>query len=976
MFELTTQPRMFAQHPGIDFPQALVKGLRDRLKDKPPEDMARVHLVVNTRRMERRVREIFENGTPSLLPKISLISNLDMLGAQIDIAPSIHPLRRRLQVVQLVRRLLERQPDLAARSALFDLSDSLSRLFEEMEEEGVSPETISELDISQHSIHWDRTKKFIEITREFLDADHHGISHQARQRYIAESLVDRWRDHPPDDPILLAGSTGSRGIAMLLMEAVSRLPQGAVIVPGFDYEMPDTVWQTLSESQSDEDHPQFRYARLIQRLGIQPNDIRQWHADEPPVRNRNKVMSLALRPAPVTDAWLEEGPQLKNIQDAFACVTLVEAPSPRSEALTIALRLRQAVEKNEKAALISPDSELARQVVSALDQWNIVPNIGAGQPLHLTSVGQFLRQIARLFHRQLNSERLLAILKHPITCNSKGRAIHSRATRHLELYLRTNGIPFPTENVIADHCEKCDWLPQDWHPWLIQTTINARCHQELLLTEWVDRLVAFVDLLSNPNETEIENVWEDSAGKIAKNVIEELRQSASFGGRMYAAEFADLLHAILSKEKVRFHNVSHPDIAIWGTLEARAQGSDLLILGGLNDGVWPKATPPDPWLNRQMRGNAGLLMPERLIGLSALDFQQAIAASEVFLTRAIRSSDSQTVPSRWLNRLSNLLAGLPSQGGELALLQMRQRGKVWLSFTEQFEEASPQTPASRPSPSPPVDSRPRELSVTAIKTLIRDPYAIYARRVLRLKPLEPLVRMPDSRARGVVVHEILERFIDDVDGGGLSLTEVNLMSIAEQQLAKNVTWPIARLLWLIRIERFAKWFVESEEVRRSDTMRVGSELNACTKIDELDFTLYARADRIDRTSDGKLIIYDYKTGVAPTGPQQEKFDKQLILEAVMAEQGAFEGIPATEVQSAIFISLSYPPKEILAPLHHDPSEKVWDKFIELMKKFFSPYAGYTSRRQIEKQSDQGDYDHLARFGEWEHTAVPQLEILQ
>ncbi|MCY4303771.1 MAG: double-strand break repair protein AddB [Aestuariivita sp.] len=976
MFKLTRQPRLFAQHPGIDFPKALVRGLHDRLKGKPPEEMARVHLVVNTRRMERRIREIFEKGAPSLLPKISLISNLDILGAQIDIAPSIHPLRRRLQVVQLVRRLLERQPDLAARSALFDLSDSLSGLFEEMEEEGVSPDAISDLDISQQSIHWDRTKKFIEITREFLDADNHGLSHQARQRYIAEALVDRWSVTPPDYPILLAGSTGSRGIAMLLMEAVSRLPQGAVIVPGFDYEMPERVWQTLSESQSDEDHPQFRYANLIHRLGIQVNEIRQWYVEEPPVQNRNKVMSLALRPAPVTDSWLEEGSRLKNIEDAFARVTLIEASSPRAEALAIALRLRQAAENNEKAALISPDAELSRQVVSALDQWDITPDIGAGQLLYLTSVGQFLRQIARLFHKQLNSERLLAILKHPITYQGEGRGTHLRATRHLELFLRRKGIPFPTKKNIEDYCADYDGLPKDWSTLLIQTTINARCHQELPLKEWVDRLMEFVGLLANPDKLTEESVWKDPAGSAAKKAIEELRQSAEYGGTMYAVEFADLLYAVLSREQVRYFNISHPDIAIWGTLEARAQGSDLLILGGLNDGVWPKAIPPDPWLNRQMRGNAGLLMPERIIGLSALDFQQAVAATEVFLTRAIRSSDSQTVPSRWLNRLSNLLAGLPSQGGEMALAQMRQRGKVWLSFTDQFEEVVPQTPASRPSPSPPIHSRPRELSVTAIKTLIRDPYAIYAKRVLRLRPLEPLVRMPDPRARGVVVHKILERFIDKVDDGVISLTEANLISIANQQLANNVTWPIARLLWCIRIERFAKWFVETEEIRRRNTIRVGSEVNARAEISELAFILKARADRIDRTSDGELIIYDYKTGAAPTAPQQEKFDKQLILEAVMAEQGAFEGIPAAKVKSAIFVSLNNPPKETPAPLYNDPAGKIWNEFIELMKKFLDPQTGYTSRSQVEKQSDQGDYDHLARFGEWEHTMKPQLEIFE
>jgi ATP-dependent helicase/nuclease subunit B len=39
---------------------------------------------------------------------------------------------------------------------------------------------------------------------------------------------------------------------------------------------------------------------------------------------------------------------------------------------------------------------------------------------------------------------------------------------------------------------------------------------------------------------------------------------------------------------------------------------------------------------------------------------------------------------------------------------------------------------------PPVESRPRSLSVTEIETWLRDPYAIYAKHVLGLRPLDPL----------------------------------------------------------------------------------------------------------------------------------------------------------------------------------------------------------------------------------------------
>jgi ATP-dependent helicase/nuclease subunit B len=62
---------------------------------------------------------------------------------------------------------------------------------------------------------------------------------------------------------------------------------------------------------------------------------------------------------------------------------------------------------------------------------------------------------------------------------------------------------------------------------------------------------------------------------------------------------------------------------------------------------------------------------------------------------------------------------------------MRARGNL-AGLAAAFDTPPGDTPPEkRPSPRPPVAARPRSLSVTEIKTLIRDPYAIYARHVLR-----------------------------------------------------------------------------------------------------------------------------------------------------------------------------------------------------------------------------------------------------
>lgn len=973
MFEPSALPRIFAVPPGTDFPRALVDGLRQR-NSGPPEALARVQLVVNTRRMARRVRDLLDQGPPCLLPRISLVTDL---GESVDLArlpAAIPPLRRRLELTQLISKLLEQQPDLAARSSLFDLSDSLAALIDEMQGEGVSPDAIRKLDVSDMSGHWARAQAFIGIADHFVDSGTGAMDAQARQRRVVENLIARWQISPPQHPVILAGSTGSRGTTLMLMQAVARLPHGALVLPGYDFDQPDHVWDRLDTALTSEDHPQYRFRKLMRNLDLSPDQILRWADDAPPSPARNRLVSLALRPAPITDAWMTEGPNLTDLGEATEDLTLVEAQSPRAEALAIALRLRQAAETGQTAALITPDRMLTRQVSAALDRWNILPDDSAGLPLQLSPPGRFLRHVAGLFARRLDGEALLTLLKHPLCHDGGERGTHLLHTRDLELDLRRHGPPFPDSVSLTEVAIRKE-VPEAWVKWAISHFCDQQIAGQQPLTFWVKRLRSLAEAISAGSSGEPGTLWDKNAGQKALAVLTSLEDEAYHGGPMTAHDFADLLGALLAGEEVRDRDAPHPHIMIWGTLEARVQGADLLILGGLNEGSWPEAAAPDPWLNRQMRDKAGLLLPERRIGLSAHDFQQAIGAPEVWLTRAVRSDDAETVPSRWLNRLTNLLQGLPGQGGPDALSGMRARGHQWLNWSEALEKAPRIDPAHRPSPRPPVAARPRRLTVTEIKRLIRDPYAIYAKHVLRLKPLDPLVQAPDALLRGIVIHEILEHFIKDSVLDSALLTRENFLKRADSLLEQHVAWPTARKLWRARLKRIADDFLSAEIARRGDGGPVAFEAAMMLSLTPLDFTIAGRADRIDRNSRGSLRIIDYKTGAPPTESQQAKFDKQLLIEAAMAEQGGIEGLDPTAVAEAVFIGMGGTYKEVPAPLIKEPADKVLADLKELVSAYLEPDQGFSSRRMLHKDTDIGDYDHLARFGEWDRTAETRSEDL-
>lgn len=970
MFEFSTRPRLFGLPPGADFPRALVVGLKKRMAGQDPAAVARVTLFVNTAKMRELVKTAFQETGAGFLPRLRLVSELGA-DPMPGLPQAVPPLRRRLELAVLVGRLVERQKDFAPGTAVFDLADSLAGLMDEMQDEGVNPAAFETPGLAEdHAVHWERSLSFLRILTPWFEAGAQPDA-PARQRAVTEALLASWRENAPSDPVLVVGSTGSRGTTALLMRAVANLPQGALVLPGFDFDLPDFGWNSLDSSViPDEDHPQYRYASLLGHLGLKHTDVSEWTPETAPDAARNRLVSLALRPAPVTDQWLSEGRALVPLTNAAAGLTLIEAQTPRQEALAVALALRKACDEGQSAALISPDRTLARRVTAALDRWGIRPDDSAGRPLHLTAPGRLLRHVAGLFGRPLTAEALLVLLKHPLTATGTGgRGDHLRLTRDLELKLRRYGPPFPTpDDLRAWGATGNDASREGWATWLANWVSAVPVLPENIISAYTDTLLALTGVLcAGPGGTEsVSGLWQEEAGRAARACLQSLQDEAPHGGQMSAAGFADLLGKLLQKEAVREADGTHRTICIRGSREAREVQADLVILAGLNEGIWPQPTAPDPWLSRQMRLNLGLLLPERQIGLAAHDFQQALAARQVILSRATRDDEAQTVPSRWLDRLINLMTGLEDETG--AVRAMRDRGQEWLRLAAALDHAPKGRAAVRPAPRPPVAARPRELPVTAIRTLIRDPYAIYARYMLRLRPLDPLLAEPDPRLRGKALHKIVERFVLErpVDEAPDAARD-RLLAGAEHILQAEVAWPSAQRMWLARIARFADRFVMAEADRAAAGVPVVMEEGGAIDLPGLAFRLTARPDRIDQTPDGSLHIYDYKSGKAPSIEQVKHFEKQLPLQAAMAERGAFGRLGPQLVTGCSYVELGGKGQvRAMARDSLDPDAE-WDRLIKLIGRYLTAGQGYAARRAVFRSDEVGDYDHLARFGEWQQS---------
>jgi len=168
---------------------------------------------------------------------------------------------------------------------------------------------------------------------------------------------------------------------------------------------------------------------------------RLWSGADP-VTPRMRLVGLALRPAPVTDQWVAEGPGLGDLISATDGLALIEADQPQQEAEAIALAMREAVAAGRPVTLIAADRGLTRRVTAALDRWRLIPDDSAGRPLSLSATGLFLRQLAGLNGRALAVDSLLILLKNQRVAMAD-RGEHLRHARDLELHLRARGPAFP-----------------------------------------------------------------------------------------------------------------------------------------------------------------------------------------------------------------------------------------------------------------------------------------------------------------------------------------------------------------------------------------------------------------------------------------------------------------------------------------------------------------------------------------------------
>ncbi|HEY5238440.1 MAG TPA: double-strand break repair protein AddB [Rhizomicrobium sp.] len=967
--------KIFTIPASAPFADTLARGLVQQLQPQSdPLALARATIYLPTRRAARTLTEAFARvlGGAALLPEIRPLGDVDEdeflfdpSADDFDLTPAISPIRRQILLATLIARWSGRRGRDLNFAQAAGLARALASFLDDAQRQNADLSKLENLVPKNLAAHWADVHAFLSLLAELwpsLLADENRQDPAAYTNASLRALARRFEKNPPPHPVIAAGSTGSIPATAELLGVIAGLPHGAVILPGLDHALDETSWNDL-----DPGHPQFGMKQLLARIGIVREDVRDWNRVTPPNVAREKLLRETLRPAPTTDAWRALSQSgASEIAQGLKGLALVEAAHPAEEAASIALILREALETpGQTAALVTPDRNLARRVTAELGRWNIDIDDSAGRPLAHTPVGSFLCLIAEAADEDFAVVSLLALLKHPFSILGEEPAQFRRRARQLDLALRG---PAPDAGLDGIAKALAHASNSDLSAWFARVADVLRPLEKTGKNSIADLLSAHISAAEQLAATNSESgpsiLWRGEAGEAARLLMLDLEDAASDIPAIDHGSYALFFRHLAEKKAVRPAFGKHPRVAILGPLEARLQSFDLVVLGGLNEGTWPADVPADPWLSRPMRGALGLEQPERAIGLAAHDFATLAAAPRVILSRARKAEGTPTVSSRWLQRLIQLTRGL-------GLEKNLHASQSYPEIAAALSEPSTTARMERPAPRPPVSARPRKLSVTEIETWLRDPYAIYARRVLGLEPLDPLDAEIGPLERGTLIHRVLEKFLlafpdePPVDG------EFQLIRIADEVFAKENVPASALALWRPRFHRAARWFIGVEHARRVNILRSHIEQRGerTFKAPGGDFLLHGRADRIDELRSGGGAIVDYKSGKPPTNKQVKQIiAAQLPLEAAMLFDGGFAATGKLSPEELLYIHFSGGAKPgDVQEIDGDIAQlaaKAAQLLAARIAQFDDEDQPYLPRVMPYRADQAGDYDHLARVREW------------
>lgn len=957
---------------GLPFSKILAQYVLDQAGDSP-EKLTEYRLLLPTRRACRVLRDTFlslKDGQSLLLPRMFPIGDVDeedlslmMFGQEetpINIPQAISPLKRQL----LLAKLISSAPGYArGHDHALALAKSLAQFIDEVIVEGLDFRDLNTIVPEEFATHWQITLDFLKIITEHWPKilEEQGLIDVAdRRNRLMKALAQTWQKNPPNYPVIIAGATGSIPAAANLMGVVSRMPKGQVILPGLDQDLSSEGWEAIEAS-----HPQYALKTALSRMDLSREDVQLLSTFEKGLKGRENLSTAMMLPARVTQGWKSFGAQ-QNFSEMLQDLQYYACRTQQDEAFLIAVIMRESLEEPRKVtALITPDRVLAARVGAICSRWGIHIDDSAGVKLSDTAVGKFILLVLNFFKKDYDPVSLLSLLKSPLCKLGLDTQDRNKYISQLEtVYLRSNSY-YGSYDVLLQKIAENE-AHKSLHKYLSAfLEISKPLLDKTLASfhEWLRIHIEVSEELSrSPQKSETDILWRGDSGEAASLHLSDLLCHADLIGPVTFKDYSNIFSNLFEDVAVRSPYGLHPRLLILGQLEARMTDVDRVILGGLNEGVWPPENNHDPWMSRPMRKKFGLPSTEQSIGIAAHDFIQGFNQKDVIMTRSEKIDGAPSVRSRWLDRLETVLQ---IQGIKLDDLSTG----PYIGWIEILDLPEATNPYERPQPNPPIAVRPKFASATKIDLWMKDPYAIYMYYILKLRPLKLLETENDAALRGTVLHEILQKFSTKYpetlpENAYDILIEIGYDHIKSKGQALEMLQ-----YWWPRFVRIAEHYIAYEQQwrMRYRVKAIEAEGKIFLRTEAGDFEVRANADRIDKSDEGYAII-DYKTGgTYSTSKLKDGALPQMPIEALILENGGYLVSPDTVSHLAYWVMTGGKEPFKISEVSEDVQQTldiVQAGLNNLITTFCHSEIPFSAVPDMHNIPPYNDYEHISRLKEW------------
>ncbi len=682
-------------------------------------------------------------------------------------------------------------------------------IFNEIENEEISSQTIFNIDDSDISRHRQITLEFLKdfytqikntLIKENL------ILESSYQNFVIKKLCNFIEENNVKNPIIIAGSTGSIKAGQKLIKTIFNYSNGYVILQGLQKDLYDK-----------ENHSQFFLYQLIKILTIKKTDIKDIIINENRLscESRQQLISLTTKPYEKTIEW-----QKSNLlfdftelnEDLAENVKLIELKNECEEAKAIFDIIIENYHK-KKIGIVTNNINLVELLKVNLNNQKVVFNNSYFQNLNSSNFINFILLLTEIKFSKFDSYNLLTLLKHPLCKFSKNKNFikdfEIEIIRNQRVCEGLEGISEAIKNnqYLNDiFNEFCNLLPKNNKISTLIQSVEAISEQN------------FYYLISNDRaKTEIFKLF-------------EFLESINY--QFYSIEELKILISQLNFLETTIEN---SNINILSPIEARLLNFDIIILASMNENDFPK-NDSSGWIGKQIKRELGIDKSAKKLGQNAFDFCNYMSNKKIVITRSKNINSLELSPSPFLIKLKTIL-----EKNKISLpnYNLKNNNNNSIRFNK----------INTPCPKPNLEFRPKKYSITEIKKLISDPYYIYAKKILQIKELKKIDYEPSYSEFGSFVHKCLEEYVNNK-------YEINFLEIFKRYFCTKSD----QILWYSKFEKiFSNFLDENKELEK---LKSYTETMISMKINNI--SLYGKVDRIIINNDNLLNIIDYKTGTIPS----------------------------------------------------------------------------------------------------------------